>query len=169
MKTLNKELVQEIYTSTKTPKGLMEMYGISKSRISSIRNDKMYTKYTSMLEKPVRPKINRNDMLAKEQVIDIYYSEDKRKDLAKRYNVHPITISRIKNGTNYTEITDELDYNECNDIGKNIDRLDVIDIYYDTRPVYDIADEYGVTPTTIYNIINKRTHKDVTDELDEDF
>lgn len=169
MNRLSKEVVQDVYTSNKSPEELVKQYNISKSRISSIRNDKMYIKYTSMLEKPVRRKINRKNMLTKEQVIDIYYSEDKRKDIAKRYNVHPITISRIKNGTNYTEITDELDYNECNDIGKNIDRLDVIDIYYDTRPVYDIADEYGVTPTTIYNIINKRTHKDVTDELDKEF
>lgn len=169
MNRLSKEVVQDVYTSNKSPEELVKQYNISKSRISSIRNDKMYIKYTSMLEKPVRRKINRNGMLNKEHVIDIYYSEEKRKDIAKRYNVHPVTISRIKNGINYTEITNYLDYNECNDIGRNIDRLDVIDIYYDTRPVYDIADEYGVTPTTIYNIINKRTHKDVTDELDEDF
>lgn len=169
MGTLNKELVQEIYISTKTPKELMEIYDVSKSQISSIRNDKMYTSITKHLSQPIRQKINRDDMLTKEQVIDIYYSEEKRKYLAKIYNVHPVTISRIKNRINYTEITDGLDYNECNDIGRNIDRLDVIDIYHDTRPVYDIADAYGVTPTTIYNIINKRTHTDVTDELDEDF
>lgn len=169
MNRLSKEVVQDVYTSNKSPEELVKQYNISKSRISSIRNDKMYIKYTSMLEKPVRRKINRNGMLTKEQVIDIYYSEEKRKYLAKRYNVHPITISRIKNGINYTEITNDLDYNECNDIGRNIDRLDVIDIYYDTRPIYDIADEYGVTPTTIYNIINKKTHTDVTDELDREF
>lgn len=169
MSELTKEIVQDVYISKKSPEELVKQYNISKSRISSIRNDKMYIKYTSMLEKPVRRKINRNDMLTKEQVIDIYYSEEKRKDLAKKYHVHPATIYRIKNGINYTEITSELEYNEYNEKGKKIDRLDVIDIYFDTRPVYDIAREYGVSPTTIYNIINKKTHTAIINELDTEF
>ncbi|WWT40459.1 hypothetical protein [Staphylococcus phage PT94] len=166
MRKLTTTDIQEIYVSAQTQKELANKYNVSIPLISNIMNGKLYRRYTSALKRPQRKKYNRELQFTQEQIIEIYTSSEAINNIAKEYNVVRETISRIKNDVNYTEITKELSNPKTN---KRIDRLDVIDIYLDDRSVKEIAEEYGVSLSTVYNIKNKTCHKTITNELDEDY
>ncbi|WWT40160.1 hypothetical protein [Staphylococcus phage PT1-1] len=166
MRKLTTKDIQEIYVSTNTQKELANKYNVSIPLISNIMNGKLYRRYTSALKRPQRKRYNREPWFTQEQVINIYTSSEPINSIAKKYNVARETISRIKNDVHYTEITKELTNPKAN---KRIVRLDVIDIYLDDRSAKEIAEEYGVSLSTIYNIKNKTCHKAITNELDEDY
>ncbi|QDF14359.1 hypothetical protein [Staphylococcus phage PMBT8] len=166
MRKLTTTDIQEIYVSTQTQKELASQYNVSIPLISNIMNGKIYRRYTSTLKKPQRKKYNREPRFTQEQIINIYTSLEPINTIAKRYSVARETISRIKNDVHYTEFTKELSNPK---IHKRIDRLDVIDIYLDDRSAKEIAQEYRTSISTVYNIKNKKCHRNITDELDKDY
>lgn len=164
MNKLSPKEIKMIYTSTKSQKYLAKRYNISICLVSKILSGKVHKKYTARLTKPDRKVYMREPYLSDNQVKDIYLSKDSVKSLSEKYNVNTVTIYRIKHDINYTDVTKNLS-NE-NKKYKRIDKLDVIDIYLDERSVKEISNEYGISPKNVSNIRNKKTYRDITEQLD---
>ena len=167
MNKLTQEEVKQIYINTKTQKELAEQYNVSIPTISDIMNRKSHIKVTGGLKKPTRNKYNYEPKIPKQTVINIFKCNESVNNIAKKYNVNRTTVWRIKKGLHYSDVTSHLE--NKNDKYRRVDRLDVIDIYLDEREVSEISKEYNISNQTVWNIKSKRTYKEITDEIDEDF
>lgn len=95
--------IYEIYTANNTNKQLSKQYGCSESTIRSIRNGNSYGSITTDFKKGEN--LNR---LTEQQVRSIYLSNGTYKSISEYFNISISTVSSIKNGKNYTKITEKI-------------------------------------------------------------
>lgn len=108
--------------------------------------------------------------LTKEMVIDIYLSTLPSSIMANKYGVSATQILHIRTNKLWVEITRDLEQPIYDKLpGKT--KLDKEQVTYIFTKVYSLEDrkkvaqEYGVSLTTIDDIIKKRTWRSVTDKL----
>lgn len=107
---------------------------------------------------------NTNGILTREDVLDIYeraYSGESQTQIAKDHMVSQATVSGIKLGYYHWEITGQ---KRNRPLTKRQERiLDIYSAYWDDKiPVKEIAEQYGVSMGTVYDIRNGSTGAHVT-------
>lgn len=95
--------------------------------------------------------------LTNDQVLDIFQSKEKRKDLSKKYNVALVTIKNIKLGKIWSKVTGK-DYKRAeNKTRKGLTNEDVLYIYNSTLPNKELAAMFNISTVSVSNIkIGKR-------------
>lgn len=100
-------------------------------------------------------------------IYKLCYDKDlniKQKDIATAFGLNTMMVTKIKHGESWAHVTGH---------GKRLNKLkltnkDIIEIYTRSNKGEShksLAEEFGVTPVTIYNIKNKRTRAKLIDEL----
>lgn len=100
-----------------------------------------------------------NTHLSIEQIKLIAKDNRSITEIAKDYNIHHSTVSRIKNNSTYKVINKEIEKRHC---GKKLDKEKVLKIYNSNTSVLDLAKEYNVSARTIYEIKEGRTWSKIT-------
>lgn len=107
---LTNEQVLEIYKSTDGTYALARKYGVSASAICDIKFGRSWQHVTHADGNAARatsPKGEKhhNNKLSTADVLAIYESTERNKDLVKKYNVKPATICDIKHGRIWAHLT----------------------------------------------------------------
>lgn len=107
---------------------------------------------------------NNTSVLTPEDVLDIYdraHSGDKQSKIASDYSVSQATVSGIKRGYYWNEVTGHV---RTRPLSARQDRiLDIYSEYWDKKqPVPEIAARFGVSLTTVYDIRNGKIGHKIT-------
>nr|DAZ78894.1 MAG TPA: endonuclease [Caudoviricetes sp.] len=105
---ITKELAIKIAKEYGTAKEISDKFNISKNIVYHIKNGDTWSEYTKDVLIPVSGKYKLN----KEDVIDIYTSNLKGTDIAKKYGLSPNTVYDIRKKRIWTNITDKIDKGE---------------------------------------------------------
>lgn len=109
--------------------------------------------------------------LSREAVTDIYSSGKTSLELANLYNVTTNCINAIRAGKSWSNITDNLESVVPNGLIRRrtmrttLTEQDVIDLYYSTETLTDLAKQYNTDASSISKIKNKKSWLDVTKGL----
>jgi DNA-binding Xre family transcriptional regulator len=102
---LTREQAIEIFQSDLPAKELAIQYGVTASNISTIKSGKTF----NLLKEFGKPESvdlkGSNYYLGREKIVEIFKSEGGVNDIARRFEVSPCTVSLIKNGKRWAEVT----------------------------------------------------------------
>lgn len=101
---LTEEQVVEIYESCESTAEIASRLGVPRAQVGRVRRGENWGWLTASL--PPRPVMYGN--LTADQIVDIYLSSESSKDLERRHSVSQATVSRIRNGKTWTEVTSEI-------------------------------------------------------------
>lgn len=102
---ITKDLAIEIAKYDGTVKEICEKFNVSSDIVNHIKNGSSWYEYT----KDVLVPLSGRKKLKKEDIIDIYTSNLKGVDIAKKYNISPNTVYDIRKKRIWKKITDEID------------------------------------------------------------
>ena len=106
---LTAKSAKEIFLDPRVYTEIAADYGVTREAIGSIKQGETWTHVTHGLAlPPLRDKLSDNwhlNKLTSDIVLQIVNDGGKRKDLAKKYGVHPHSISRIFSGKTWSRIT----------------------------------------------------------------
>lgn len=124
-------------------------------------NDNIKHYQNCLLDRINNGEIVSNYRFTKEQIIDIFLSTDKYKDISTKYSVNWKTIGDIKSGATFKEITKHLPKNM-----KRRERLSkdkILDIYKNRNlPVRIMMNKYGLSEGPIIAIRTGRRYTNIT-------
>lgn len=106
-----------------------------------------------------------NRKLTKEQVIDIFLSEDHQKKICEKYNLSSGYVCFIKSGRFYKKYTKNLIKPKVRPMYIKLRESDVIDILKSDLPATEIANKYGMATSCIYSIRKGQTWKKIFDKF----
>lgn len=98
---LTEDKVKEIYRSQRNCKELGLKYGVSASTISTIKNGQNWASVTNSKRK----RMVKKKLYSINDVLYIFNSTDSGVSLAKKIGVTPVTISEIRNGRTWGNVT----------------------------------------------------------------
>ena len=101
---------------------------------------------------------------------DLADNEFTMADIAKKYNTTSERLRDILNGKTFVHISKDFDFSKRNkrrtNRNRRLSRGDVIaifdDLQYTDESCIALADKYGVSSTTIYSILNRESHIDIS-------
>jgi len=166
------EEIREVYTSTETSSELAKRLNVTKVTINTIRSRKEWSKVTEGLEINIPTGSERtreaSAILTKEQVREVYLAKDTLANLAKQYGTDTTTISKIKCGINWKDVTESLGEAGSSEhpFKAKLQKDTVKEIYLSKETSKVLAIRYGITPRSINQIRSKETWKTFTDTLD---
>ena len=141
---LSDEKVLAIYNATGRNVDIAREFGVSTKLASKIRTGITRSALTG--HKHVKGK---KDPLNAKTVMEIFNSSDPQQTLADRYGVNQATISEIKSGKNFSEITGK-QYKPV--LAKPLDQDTVVAIYLSNDTVREIATKYQTPEDTVRKI-----------------
>lgn len=102
-----------------------------------------------------------NNKLTANEVAEIFNSNEDHNTLAKTYGVVVNNIYAIKNGILWSDITGK----KYEPRGLLLTDKEVVDIYTSEKSNNELANEYGVSYSYVYNIRNNTSRTDITKGL----
>lgn len=151
--------VRDIFLSCDKTTTLAKKYSVSTSTIKDIKRQTYYKNITDNLGPPGYHQTLRRIPINDETVKDIFYFSGTAKDFKTKFNCSLQVARNIKFGVTYQKITAALP-GEAGEI--KIHKLtwdDICDIRESDEPIKNIAEQYGITKETVYNIRNEKTRK----------
>lgn len=145
---------------------LSKKYGISKSTVTKIKYKKVYKDVLDIF--PDIPKSTSRTKITKDQIELIKQQLEFGKkpcEISKEYNIPKSVIIDYKNGRifqNNTPVTKKFMGGEKL---KEEQVLSIIELYKQGRSVDYLSDTFNVCKTSIKNIINKKTWKYITKDI----
>jgi len=166
------EEIKEIYISTEDTSILMQRFNVTRPTINTIRSGKEWSEITKGLICGVAEGRERSRdvsaILTKEQVQEIYLAKDTLNNLAKKFNTDITTISKIKCGVNWKDVTAMLGEAGSSEhpFKAKLTKETVKNIYLSKELSKVLAERYNITARSVNHIRAKETWKIYTDTLD---
>lgn len=170
---LTDEEIIEIYTSDRPTEYFVDKYSITKQTVNTIRNRTNWAEVTEGLVCGVPDGKERTResfaILTKEQVKEIYLAEDTLRNLAKKFGTEITTISKIKCGINWQDVTAPLGKagSSQHPFKAKLTKEDVAYIYTSKESSKDLAIAFNLSSRSVNQIRSKETWKTFTDTLDK--
>ena len=149
---LKNDQVLNIFNSSMTCVEIGNKYGIDDSTVSNIRTGKRWSHITG--------KKYEKTILNADKIIEIYKSKDPTYILAEKFNVDKTTITSIRCGENFSNITGGVHI-----VKKRLTIKEIIDIFNSNEPIRILAKKYSVHFTSIKRIKKGTSHSSVTKNL----
>lgn len=100
--------------------------------------------------------------LFNKQVLEIFHSKEKRKELAKKYSVGVATIKNIKLGILWSEVTGKYYQKSENRTRGNLSNIDVLAIFTSTEKPGVLVKRYNISNVSIHKIRVGKAFSEIT-------
>lgn len=165
--------IKEIFLATEDTSFLVAKYNVSKQTINTIRSGKEWGEVTKGLisELPEGRERTRlaSAILTKEQVEEVYLAKDTLSNLAAKFNTDITTISKIKSGINWKDVTKSLGEAGSSEhpFKAKLTKEAVAIIYTSLETSKELASRFNITTRSVNQIRSKETWRSFTKTLDQ--
>lgn len=137
----------EIYKSKEPLKKLAKRFEVTSCTISSIKTKRIWREATKGHGKPGIT----HRKLSRLQIVKIYKSIEPPKKIAKRFRIHTSTVSAIKTGRVWREVTER-----HGEAGKKFTSRQILEIHLSEESQRELAKEFECSKSAIQRIQSKK-------------